>query len=112
MPDLDLADLRAKAEAALKAKGDNARWEALDALEAAADPATIIALLDSLTSLEEQVRADGEALGFYAREWLTRPLHCTGAATVYGFVNQIVPPKDLAADRGAKARARLSARGE
>lgn len=59
---VDLSELRAKAEACLKAKGDNARWEALDALEAAANPATVLALLDRITALEEQARADGEAL--------------------------------------------------
>lgn len=54
-PMTDLDKLEALAKAALKAKGDNARWEALDALEAAANPATILDLIASARRDAEEI---------------------------------------------------------
>lgn len=51
----DLDKLEALAKAALKAKGDNARWEALDALESAANPATILDLIASARRDAEEI---------------------------------------------------------
>ena len=55
MTDADLDKLEALAKAALKAKGDNARWEALDALESAANPATILDLIASARRDAEEI---------------------------------------------------------
>ena len=55
MAEIDLDKLEALAKAALKAKGDNARWEALDALEAAANPATILDLIASARRDAEEI---------------------------------------------------------
>lgn len=51
---LDEARLRELAVRCQKAKRDNARWEALDALENACTPATILALLDALSAERER----------------------------------------------------------
>lgn len=53
---LDEARLRELAVRCQKAKRDNARWEALDALENACTPDTILALLDALSA--ERKRGD------------------------------------------------------
>ena len=63
MAEIDLDKLEALAKAALKAKGDNARWEALDALEAAANPATILDLIASAREAAGEIEEARRLLG-------------------------------------------------
>ena len=72
----DLDKLEALAKAALKAKGDNARWEALDALESAANPAAILDLIASARRDAEEIARALDLLNTSrgaVGEWPLRP---------------------------------------
>lgn len=82
MTDADLDKLEALAKAALKAKGDNARWEALDALESAANPVTILDLIASARRDAEEIERLMAALKpFHAAYIALVETHCSFEVT-------------------------------